>query len=113
MEYICKKCGDRNEGRTEIKGNQIGLYCTNCGSWIKWLPKDEYARRGEKQQKITYYCVELRRNCEYADKLGDCSVGLNGGLCKNAEKQSMPKEVIKELPNELTINGVVYVKKGV
>ena len=26
---------------TEIKGNNTGLYCDNCGAWIKWLGKDE------------------------------------------------------------------------
>ena len=25
----------------EKKGNSVGLYCADCGKWIKWLNKDE------------------------------------------------------------------------
>lgn len=111
MEYICKKCGDRNEGRTEIKGNQIGLYCTNCGGWIKWLPKDEYARRSDKPlNTIEYHCCEMRRNCEHADKFGNCTLTIKGARCEYRSEHIAEK--VLDLPNELTINGVVYVKKG-
>ena len=36
----CKKCGGSNL-HIEIKGNNTGLYCSDCGAWIKWLGKDE------------------------------------------------------------------------
>ena len=36
----CKKCGSIKL-YTEQKGNQTGLYCGDCGAWIKWLGKDE------------------------------------------------------------------------
>ena len=36
----CKKCGSISL-YTKPKGNQTGLYCNNCGAWIKWLSKDE------------------------------------------------------------------------
>lgn len=39
-EYACPKCGSVDVF-TESKGSQIGLYCGDCGRWIKWLPKDE------------------------------------------------------------------------
>lgn len=40
MDYKCSHCGST---KTEIeeKANQIGLYCAECGKWIKWLSKDE------------------------------------------------------------------------
>lgn len=40
MDYKCSHCGST---KTEIeeKTNQIGLYCTERGKWIKWLSKDE------------------------------------------------------------------------
>jgi len=25
----------------QVKGTQTGLYCSECGKWIKWLSKDE------------------------------------------------------------------------
>jgi tRNA(Ile2) C34 agmatinyltransferase TiaS len=39
-EYSCPKCGS-NDVFMEPKGNATGLYCGDCGRWIKWLPKNE------------------------------------------------------------------------
>ena len=39
-QNCCKKCGSISL-HTEVKGNNVGLYCDDCGSWIKWLSKDE------------------------------------------------------------------------
>ena len=36
----CRKCGSTSL-HTEHKGNNTGLYCDDCGAWIKWLGKDE------------------------------------------------------------------------
>ena len=39
-QNCCKKCGSVSL-HTEVKGNNTGLYCDDCGSWVKWLGKDE------------------------------------------------------------------------
>lgn len=39
-QNCCKKCGSISL-HTEIKGNNTGLYCDDCGAWVKWLGKDE------------------------------------------------------------------------
>lgn len=39
-QQCCKKCGSIAL-HIETKGNNTGLYCDDCGSWIKWLGKDE------------------------------------------------------------------------
>lgn len=39
-QNCCKKCGSISL-HTELKGNNTGLYCDDCGAWIKWLGKDE------------------------------------------------------------------------
>ena len=39
MNYECK-CGSM-DFFTEPQGNNIGLYCSMCGKWKKWLGKDE------------------------------------------------------------------------
>ena len=39
MKYECK-CGSV-DFFTEPQGNNIGLYCSMCGKWKKWLGKDE------------------------------------------------------------------------
>lgn len=38
--YVCEKCGSL-ELFIKENGNQTGLYCSECGKWIKWLPKSE------------------------------------------------------------------------
>lgn len=39
-QNCCKKCGSISL-HTEVKGNNTGLYCDDCGAWIKWLGKNE------------------------------------------------------------------------
>lgn len=39
-EYKCPKCNSTNLF-TQKKDTQTGLYCKECGRWIKWLNKDE------------------------------------------------------------------------
>ena len=39
-QNCCKKCGSIAL-HTEIKSNNTGLYCDDCGAWIKWLGKDK------------------------------------------------------------------------
>jgi len=48
--FICSKC---NGTFTFIKKNntQTGLYCSDCGKWIKWLGKEEI-RLYERQLEI-------------------------------------------------------------
>ena len=39
-EYSCSKCGSVDLFIKE-NGSQRGLYCGDCGRWIKWVTKDE------------------------------------------------------------------------
>ena len=39
-QNCCKKCGSISL-HTEEKGNNTGLYCDDCGAWIKWIGRDE------------------------------------------------------------------------
>ena len=32
---VCRKCGSISL-HTEVKGNNTGLYCDDCGAWNKW-----------------------------------------------------------------------------
>lgn len=36
----CSNCGEV-DGFVETKGSQLGLYCDECGKWIKWVSKYE------------------------------------------------------------------------
>ena len=38
--FTCSKCGSTDVFIDE-NGNHKGLYCGDCGKWIKWLTKEE------------------------------------------------------------------------
>ena len=62
-QNCCRKCGSTSL-HTEVKGNNTGLYCDDCGAWIKWLSKDEL-RAFEYSQKlieITIKALEFYRD---------------------------------------------------
>lgn len=40
MLSTCKKC-ESNKLFVEIQGSRRGLYCGECGTWQKWINKDE------------------------------------------------------------------------
>lgn len=33
-KWVCRKCGSTSL-HTEVKGNNTGLYCDDCGAWNK------------------------------------------------------------------------------
>ena len=37
----CNKCGSVDVFIKAKNENQTGLYCNDCGSWIKWISKNE------------------------------------------------------------------------
>lgn len=42
MKIADNKCKrGNNDMFIKDNGNQAGLYCKNCGKWIKWLNKNE------------------------------------------------------------------------
>ena len=54
MDYKCK-CGNTTKFFTETKGSNIGLYCKECGKWIKWLNKNETRAFEQKEKFIEGY----------------------------------------------------------
>lgn len=68
-QRCCNKCGSIDLYIKE-KGNQTGLYCSDCGAWVKWLSKDEkrafeHSKENEKN---------LNNNCQ---NVGDCEMDEN------------------------------------
>lgn len=70
----CKKRGSISL-YTESKGNNTGLYCSDCGAWIKWLSKDEI-RAFEHGQRATHVKIQykyheytIKQLCAYTQKL--------------------------------------------
>lgn len=48
--FKCPHCNSQ-EVFTEESTNRTGLYCADCGKWIKWLTKDE-ARLAKRQEEF-------------------------------------------------------------
>jgi hypothetical protein len=41
MNFQCKKCNSKKYFLDRV-GVHVGLYCADCGTWQKWLNKQEY-----------------------------------------------------------------------
>jgi hypothetical protein len=78
-KFNCSKCNS-TEVFIEQNGNNIGLYCADCGKWIKWLNKDEL-RLAERQ--IKEYDKEIRAKAidEFAEMLKEKYEEHNFDLC--------------------------------
>ncbi|WP_342759539.1 hypothetical protein [Kineothrix sedimenti] len=67
-QNCCKKCGSTSL-HTEVKGNNTGLYCDDCGAWAKWLSKDElrafeHSKKENKNQSDIIECeIPIGRLC--------------------------------------------------
>ncbi|RHS68266.1 hypothetical protein DW954_02710 [Clostridium sp. AM45-5] len=57
MIQKCRKCGSSSLF-TEQMGSNIGLYCSSCGSWQKWLNKNE-VRLFTENNKVEGSCVHV------------------------------------------------------
>jgi transcription elongation factor Elf1 len=51
--FNCLKCPSK-EVFIEQVGNNTGLYCADCGKWIKWLNKEDHrlAKRYIEEMKL-------------------------------------------------------------
>lgn len=78
-QNCCKKCGSVSL-HTEMKGNNTGLYCDDCGAWIKWLSNDELRafKHSQKENNIlkatdlsgVYHTYQL--NLDKISTIDDC-----------------------------------------
>lgn len=62
-EFKCPKCGS-NDIFVEGSGQQVGLYCSDCGVLIKLLSKKEI-RQAEKQIERLNYSIGEHTNEDY------------------------------------------------
>jgi hypothetical protein len=84
----CKKCGSLTLYQ-EQKGQHLGLYCKDCGAWIKWVSqgntcktKEEY--RNEYLEKQDATDAQYKYICKLIDR----------GMSKR--KASQVIEILKE-----------------
>ena len=83
-QNCCTKCGSIAL-HTEVKGNNTGLYCDDCGAWIKWLGKDELRAFEHSQKEVqasniqtgtlvdaTQYYRQYELNLDKINSVDDC-----------------------------------------
>ena len=74
-QNCCKKCGS-TDLFTKKKENNIGLYCSDCGAYIKWLGKDELKAFEHSKSKdntaISSLNYKLELNLSAITDLEDC-----------------------------------------
>lgn len=92
-QNCCKKCGSISL-YTEEKGNNIGLYCSDCGAWIKWLGKDEL-RAFEHSKETSNVKQQTMNDGIYMELFA-----VKDGIRYNAKIVDM-KEVSTKLTNSL------------
>lgn len=100
-QNCCRKCGSVAL-HTEVKGNNTGLYCDDCGAYVKWLSKDElrafeYSMREatkEEHESVNKYIqsiskptgVNLFDNSTIALRLADLT-GVSDSYWLNLQKK--------------------------
>ena len=92
MNYECK-CGSM-DFFTEPKGNNIGLYCSMCGKWKKWLGKDEALAFQHNQPTIEskYKTFNIECVCKATIKgktLDDVKKKFNDFILENQELENV------------------------
>ena len=77
-QNCCKKCGSISL-HTEVKGNNTGLYCDDCGAFQKWLGKDElrafeYANKSRGLRAAAKVYDDVFANNPTDESISDCLV---------------------------------------
>ena len=83
-QNCCKKCGSIDL-HTEVKGSNTGLYCNECGAWVKWLGKDEL------------------RAFEYANKHGERCSDNRFDIIEKAKEDILEKTNIETNNEEMKV----------
>lgn len=85
MKIFECKCGS-TEVFIEQSGNNIGLYCADCGKWITWLNKDQLRLA---QRQIDNHDKQIR-----ADVIDECIKALKSyGKCDLADKITLLEQL--------------------
>lgn len=92
MNYECK-CGSM-DFFTEPRGCNIGLFCSMCGKWKKWLSKDEALAFQQSQPTIEskYKTFNIECVCKATIKgktLDDVKKKFNDFILENQELENV------------------------
>ncbi len=100
-QNCCKKCGSIDLF-TKQNGNNTGLYCSDCGAWIKWLGKDELRAYENSKTEAKAEDVKVVAKCKNYDPY---AAGYEDG-----EKAKI--EQLRQLLSNLQCNGITEYGEG-
>lgn len=100
-QKCCTKCGSIAL-HTEVKGNNTGLYCGDCGAWITWLNKDQLRLA---ERFVANKCGGALK--EVLEKLSDSNINEVKEACEKVGVKIIDEEgnyrdvydVLKDLSN--------------
>lgn len=103
--FKCRKCESENLF-TKESGNNIGLYCSDCGAWQKWLGKDELrVFEHSKEENINSKREKLLTiidNWYYDNDCENCvNYRLNCRRCRNDINFSPSDKYFEKLADEI------------
>lgn len=64
--FACEKCGSLDV-YTKKNGSATGLYCGDCGKWIKWLNKEDkilFEKQKEENQFLKEVALQSRERTQ-------------------------------------------------
>lgn len=102
-QNCCKKCGSI-ELFTNVKGSNTGLYCSDCGSWIKWLSKNELRAFNNAKSKEIKAVDSFKQ--DKADKL-EREIITWGYNCIGDLSSGIPFHCISLLAKHLIANDLI------
>jgi len=94
--YVCEKCGSLDLF-IKSNGSQTGLYCSDCGKWIKWLSKSEIALAEkfiEEQKKENDNIKQEIKEVNVDEKLEQLCRAVSDHMANNYDKYSPYTNII-------------------
>lgn len=113
--FICKKCGNTTyivQEKSNGTGVATGLYCAKCGTWHKWLNKQEKVlysvrEKSDKDKEIARLTAEndkLRERLENAIELPTIYEHTIYPFIENSYTETIYYVVYKENGRIISIN---------
>lgn len=110
-EFRCKHCGSLNL-ELEEKGNQTGLYCCDCGKWLKWVTKEEKRVFNNKNTCTPIYAPNGATNGERLKKYQTTEKALDvacelmvGAILYGVDKDELWRRVMEA--EEVVSSGII------
>lgn len=79
-KYKCRKCNSTNV-EVKIVGKRTGVYCLDCGAWIRWMSFKEMQKfyrvfKGTKESGNKAYKVSRKMGSQTIVKCSNCKTQL-------------------------------------